>query len=225
MNSLANGISTKQVTNAKRRRQPQRICFTPEEDSKLLLLVEKLSFNWKNISKEMGNRSVRQCKERYHHYLSPSINHEEWTNDEDFLLLSAVENIGKRWKLIEKVFKGRTEIDIRNRFYVLTRKIRKEIHQNNSLLGMNHNHKCIRAIQNTFISISPETQIIYEDANANKSDNLNNLPEESSTNNEEQQIINQEDKNISFLDEIDTINDELTLNSFDDIISYLCYSI
>lgn len=59
------------------------------------------------------------------HYLSPSINHEEWTNDEDFLLLSAVENIGKRWKLIEKVFKGRTEIDIRNRFYIIINNIKR----------------------------------------------------------------------------------------------------
>ena len=107
----------------RKRKQYNRVCFTPQEDEELLKLTRKYKENWKRISEEMGNRSVRQCKERYKHYLSPQIKHDEWTLDEDMLLLSSIEKHGKKWKVLEKFFKGRTEIDIRNRFYVLTRKI------------------------------------------------------------------------------------------------------
>lgn len=102
-----------------------RKCFTPDEDARLLLLINKYRYNWKKISNEMKNRSVRQCKERFHHYLSPNIKHDNWTQEEDILLLKTVDSFGKRWKIFELIFKGRTEISIRNRYNVLIRKINK----------------------------------------------------------------------------------------------------
>ena len=105
-----------------RAKQANRSMFTQQEDAKLISLVQRHQENWKKISKEMNNRSVRQCKERYNHYLSPTINHSEWTKQEDDLLLSKVDEHGKRWKLFEVFFDGRTEIDIRNRFNVLMRR-------------------------------------------------------------------------------------------------------
>lgn len=81
--------------------------------------------NWKKVSKEMGNRTPRQCKERYLHYLSPRINKNIWTSEEDSKLISEVSRLGKRWKILEKFFKDRTEIDIRNRFHVLQRRLSK----------------------------------------------------------------------------------------------------
>lgn len=103
-----------------------RNCFTHDEDRKLLFWIEKLNYNWKKIALEMKDRSVRQCKERYYHYLSPSIKKGKWSNEEDELLFSAIEKHGKRWKIIERMFDGRTEIDIRNRYNVLMRKKKKE---------------------------------------------------------------------------------------------------
>lgn len=108
-----------------KREQYFRKCFTPDEDARLLLLINKYRYNWKKISKEMKNRSVRQCKERFHHYLSPNIKHDNWTQEEDILLLKTVDSFGKRWKIFELIFKGRTEISIRNRYNVLIRKINK----------------------------------------------------------------------------------------------------
>ena len=125
----------------KRRKCNGRLPFTEEEDQKLLKIIsntmnkesnsnnnfQEKSINWENISKEMGNRSVRQCKERYFHYLSPQINKKDWTPEEDSLLFSTVGNIGKKWKIMEDLFENRTEIDIRNRYYVLQRKMSKLI--------------------------------------------------------------------------------------------------
>lgn len=108
-----------------KREQYFRKCFTPDEDARLLLLINKYRYNWKKISNEMKNRSVRQCKERFHHYLSPNIKHDNWTQEEDVLLLKTVDSFGKRWKIFELIFKGRTEISIRNRYNVLIRKINK----------------------------------------------------------------------------------------------------
>lgn len=119
--------------------------FTPDEDRKLLFLIEQSAtftgsnikennndsnidtsnINWKNISKEMGTRSVRQCKERYMHYLSPTITRNEWKSEEDALLLSLITEHGRKWKLFESFLKGRTEINIHNRFNVLSRRLNK----------------------------------------------------------------------------------------------------
>ena len=115
------------------KRKYYRKLFTFEEDTKLIFLVKKFKSNWKKIAFEMKNRSVRQCKERYFHYLSPDIRKDDWTSEEDILLLSSVEKHGKKWKTLELFFKGRTEIDIRNRFNVLTRMISKKI-RNDSLI-------------------------------------------------------------------------------------------
>lgn len=126
--------------------------FSHDEDQKLLEIIhnsikskakifnglnEEKLINWKNVSKEMGNRSVRQCKERYLHYLSPYINKKEWTNEEDALLISSVTQHGKKWKVFEDLFKNRTEIDIRNRYHVIERRISKVIRSNLSQNDIN----------------------------------------------------------------------------------------
>lgn len=115
------------IETIKKRRNYSRRTFTIDEDKKLLELVTKYKENWKEISREMKSRNIRQCKERYFHYLSPNINHEKWREDEDSLLLKYVEMYGKKWKNFENYFNGRTEIDIRNRFYVLSRLIKKKL--------------------------------------------------------------------------------------------------
>lgn len=106
--------------------------FTCEEDKLLLQLVENYGKNdWKAISILMKkfnfNRNTRQCKDRYYHYLDPSIKQNfEWTKEEDDLLLNKVIEIGNKWKTMESFFPGRTEISLRNRFKLLQRKESKD---------------------------------------------------------------------------------------------------
>lgn len=125
--------------NLTRKKINARLLFSEDEDQKLKRIIKnslmtdfnsinsdnEQLINWKKVSKEMGNRTPRQCKERYLHYLSPRINKNVWTSEEDSKLISEVARFGKRWKILEKFFKDRTEIDIRNRFYVLQRRISK----------------------------------------------------------------------------------------------------
>lgn len=117
------------------RKNYSRRMFTKEEDEKLLILVEKHEKDWRKISNDMIDRSIRQCKERYFHYLSPNIKKEKWTDEEDMILLMNIGKQGKKWKVLEKLFPGRTEIDIRNRYYVLIRKISKSVRKQISGVG------------------------------------------------------------------------------------------
>lgn len=69
------------------------------------------------------DRSVRQCRDRYCHYLDPSIKTDpKWNEDDDSLLLESVNQHGNKWKMMEQIFPGRTEVSIRNRYNLLIRK-------------------------------------------------------------------------------------------------------
>ena len=107
--------------NKKKRKSVARSKFTESEDKKLLELVNKYGENsWALVSSEMENRSTRQCRDRYKHYISPQINQSAWTAEEDKLLVEKVDSIGERWKILEVYFRNRTEVQLRNRYYAIT---------------------------------------------------------------------------------------------------------
>ncbi|EAY14092.1 Myb-like DNA-binding domain containing protein [Trichomonas vaginalis G3] len=102
--------------------------FTPEDDKKLLYYVDKLGTNkWFEVSICMGNKTTRQCRERYKTYLAPNISHETWTPEDDHLLMNKYNEFGSKWSAISKFFTNRTGIAVKNRCHVLLRKIKKEI--------------------------------------------------------------------------------------------------
>ena len=110
----------------------QKNHFTLEEDEFLLHLVKSIGIrNWQKISLEMKKNNIerngRQCRDRYIHYLDPNINkNSKWTPEEDSLLIKSTQKHGKKWKVMEKIFPGRTEVSLRNRYNLLMRKERKE---------------------------------------------------------------------------------------------------
>ena len=82
--------------NNKRRLHPKSK-FTPQEDQKLRDLVSRYGENdWVTISKMMGTRNQRQCRERWTNYLSPNICFAPWSSQEDELLKKLHEEIGLR---------------------------------------------------------------------------------------------------------------------------------
>ena len=96
--------------------------FSPEEDMILFQLVKAYgTCNWRSISQKMKTKTTRQCKERWIKFLDPSINNEDFTLEEDEFLLQQYAIHGSKWKLISSFFKGRTDIQIRNRFSKLKR--------------------------------------------------------------------------------------------------------
>ena len=83
--------------------------FSPDEDEKLKVLVRQYGVDWKIISAVMKNRSPRQCRDRWKNYLSPDVNNNPWTPQEDALLIEKIKEFGRQWATIAKFFPQRTE--------------------------------------------------------------------------------------------------------------------
>jgi hypothetical protein len=92
--------------------------FTPYEDAALILLLGSApDVNWETIAERMLGRSARQCRERWVNYLSPAIRSEPWTDAEDQLLINKINEAGHCWANICQCFNGRSENDVKNRWY------------------------------------------------------------------------------------------------------------
>ena len=94
--------------------------FRPEEDQHLQRLVKEFGENsWEDIAELMPGRNPRQCKDRWTRYLSPSVNKNKWTVEEEKLLIKLVKDLNFRWVQIAKRFKGRTDNQIKNKWNTL----------------------------------------------------------------------------------------------------------
>lgn len=101
--------------------------FTQEEDEKLRYLVNTIGTkNWKLISDQMPGRNQRQCSDRWKKYLSPNIVNGPWSEEEDELLMIKYEELGPCWKKIAAFFPTRSDINIKSRWHLKERRIRKE---------------------------------------------------------------------------------------------------
>jgi hypothetical protein len=99
-----------------------RVKFTAGEDVSLRQLVDACGTNaWPEIASRMGTRTVRQCRDRWNHYLSTAPGSIPWTNDEDTRLLQMVEQVGVRWKTVAGSLPQRSETDVKQRWFSLFR--------------------------------------------------------------------------------------------------------
>ncbi|RMZ78084.1 hypothetical protein DV737_g4007, partial [Chaetothyriales sp. CBS 132003] len=62
----------------------------------------------------MQHRSPKQCRERYHQNLKPSLNHEPISNDEGELIEQLVQEIGKHWAEIARRLGNRSDNAVKN---------------------------------------------------------------------------------------------------------------
>lgn len=102
-----------------------RKTFSPEEDKNLLSLVRKYGeTNWNIIAQNMPNRNSRQCRDRWRSYLRPTNLSDEWTEEEDNILLQKYSEFGSRWALIGKFLPQRSDIRIKNRVKLLLQQMK-----------------------------------------------------------------------------------------------------
>lgn len=89
--------------------------WSQHEDRYLIDLVGRNGpHNWVRISQEITTRSPKQCRERYHQNLKPSLNHEPISPEEGELIEKLVAEMGKRWAEIARRLKGRSDNAVKN---------------------------------------------------------------------------------------------------------------
>lgn len=110
-----------------------RKLFTPEEDELITKLVGRLGTNnWNSLAGFIANRTARQIRERWYAYLSPDINRDPWSVEEDQLLLDLIINHGTKWSEFIKYFQGRTVNSMKNRYNTVIRRVRARNMDENS---------------------------------------------------------------------------------------------
>ena len=89
--------------------------WAQQEDHILLSLVHTHgAHNWVRISHFLGSRTPKQCRERFHQNLKPTLNHHPISPEEGELIERLVQDMGKRWAEIARRLPGRSDNAVKN---------------------------------------------------------------------------------------------------------------
>ncbi|KAG8634312.1 hypothetical protein MANES_17G023900v8 [Manihot esculenta] len=94
----------------------KRGLWTAEEDAKILAYVSSHGIgNWTLVPKKAGlNRCGKSCRLRWTNYLRPDLKHDDFTPQEEQLIINLHKAVGSRWSLIARQLPGRTDNDVKN---------------------------------------------------------------------------------------------------------------
>lgn len=74
------------------------------------------------IADFLPRRIGKRCRERYMNHLNPDLRKEEWSDEEESILLASQVELGNRWADIGKLLPGRSVNSIKNHWYSIARR-------------------------------------------------------------------------------------------------------
>lgn len=114
-----------------------RLNWTNEEENLIKILKEEDNVtSWKKIAQFLNEkfpdttRTGKQCRDRYINYVRFSSDSPKlvgWTQEDDRLLFKKFQEHGTKWVMISSEMLGRSENNLKNRFYGAMRKIMRKI--------------------------------------------------------------------------------------------------
>lgn len=121
-----------------RKIKKKRKLFSPQEDERLkeIKLKDNGKKTWTSVAEELGtNKNARQCRDRWENYLKPELKNRNWTDEEDLLLMEKYQEYGPLWTRIAKFFNGRSENNVKNRWYTSVAKMFDQYSKGNINIG------------------------------------------------------------------------------------------
>ena len=104
-----------------RRTKKTRVLFTAEEDDLLRRAMEDSFVSWVKLAERIPGRTARQCRDRWVNYLAPQNRNGPWSPEEDSLLWEKYRLHGPQWARIARFLNGRSENNVKNRWYAHVR--------------------------------------------------------------------------------------------------------
>ena len=114
--------TTEQPKKSGPRAASHKVKWSTEEDQILTRNIEQYgTSNWSLVAKALPGRTGKQCRERWMNQLDPQLNKDNWTPQEDALLLMSQRRFGNQWSKIMQFLPRRSCNAVKNRFCWLTR--------------------------------------------------------------------------------------------------------